>query len=76
MSTYRSNQQIFDSIIEYEAKNPDGLNGFILLLHLGTDPARHDKFYDRLDDLLNFLHNRRYAMVRIDKLLTEKRTNQ
>jgi hypothetical protein len=51
-----------------EAK-ADDLNGFILLLHVGTDPARTDKFYNRLDDLIEFLRERKYEMVRVDELL-------
>jgi len=73
---YRSNQEIFDSITEYEAKDPAGLNGFILLLHVGTDPARSDKFYDRLDDLLKWLRAKGYVSVRIDKLLSESARNR
>ena len=46
---YRSSDEIFDSIMNYEAKNPNGLNGFILLMHIGTDPRRTDKFYNRLE---------------------------
>jgi endoglucanase len=69
MAAYRSSQQIFDSIVDRETKDPAGLNGFILLLHAGTDPARTDKFYDRLDDLLKFLREKGYALVRVDDLL-------
>lgn len=72
MPAYRSSQQIFDSIVDREIKDPAGLNGFILLLHAGIDPARTDKFYTRLDDLLKFLHERGYVLTRIDDLLKEK----
>ena len=47
----------------------DGLNGFILLLHIGTDPARTDKFYRRLDELIEFLRSKKYEIVRVDDLL-------
>ena len=72
MAAYRSSQQIFDSVVEYESKDPAGLNGFILLIHAGTDPARSDKFYGRLDDLLKWLRAKGYVSVRVDELLTEK----
>jgi peptidoglycan/xylan/chitin deacetylase (PgdA/CDA1 family) len=55
---YRSSQVIWDSIINYEAKH--GLNGFILLTHVGTDPRRADKFYNRLDALIQYLSQRGY----------------
>ena len=76
MTGYRSSQEVFDSITEYEAKDPAGLNGFILLLHVGTDPARSDKFYDHLDDLLKWLQAKGYVSVRIDKLLSESARNR
>jgi peptidoglycan/xylan/chitin deacetylase (PgdA/CDA1 family) len=76
MPAYVSSQKIFDSIIGHESKDPAGLNGFILLLHAGTGPTRTDKFYDRLDDLLKWLHAKGYSPVRIDDLLTKtRRTN-
>jgi peptidoglycan/xylan/chitin deacetylase (PgdA/CDA1 family) len=67
--SYRSSEEIYQSIVQYEKNNPSGLNGFILLVHIGTDPRRTDKFYTRLDDLLKELRNRGYRFVRIDALL-------
>ena len=36
---YRSSETIYNSIIDYEKKRPAGLNGFILLMHVGAGPA-------------------------------------
>ncbi len=69
MENYRSSEAIYNKILEYEEKDPHGLNGFILLLHLGTDPQRTDKFYWRLGDLIDALRHRGYRFVRIDGLL-------
>ncbi len=66
---YAPSDAIFKRIKEYEAKDANGLNGFILLLHIGTAPERTDKFYDRLNDLIDFLKARNYKMVRIEQLL-------
>lgn len=56
---YRSSEDIYQRIMEEERKN--GLNGHILLLHLGTDKARTDKFYDRcLEKLLKNLLKKGY----------------
>jgi peptidoglycan/xylan/chitin deacetylase (PgdA/CDA1 family) len=66
---YVSGEAILKRIKEYEAQDPDGLNGFILLLHIGTAPARTDKFYYRLDELLEWLKAKKYEPVRIDQLL-------
>jgi endoglucanase len=65
LKNYRSSEEIMQSI---KAKGDD-LNGFILLLHIGTNPARTDKFYQRLDELIEYLRSRKYEMVRIDDLL-------
>jgi endoglucanase len=66
---YLPSEEIYKSIIQREETDPDGLNGFILLIHIGTDPRRTDKFYDRLNELLTELKKRNYRFVTIDKLL-------
>ena len=60
-------QKIYDDILAYEQKDPHGLNGFILLLHLGS--GRQDAFDPHLGPLCDELHKRGYKIVRIDKLL-------
>jgi len=67
-SNYRSSREIFDSILDYESSNENGLNGFILLLHIGSSPDRTDKFYCLMDDLIDELINRNYSFHRIDRL--------
>lgn len=71
MPNYRSSDVIYNSILEYESSNPNGLNGFMLLIHIGTDPKRTDKFYLRLDELINELKSRGYEFVRVNELLEE-----
>jgi peptidoglycan/xylan/chitin deacetylase (PgdA/CDA1 family) len=66
---YRSSEAIYNSIINYEKTNPSGLNGFILLLHVGTNPQRTDKFYTRLPQLINELKAKGYRFQRVDELL-------
>jgi endoglucanase len=65
---YLSSDTIFNSILHYEMKSTNGLNGFILLVHIGTDPRRTDKFYWKLPALVNQLKERGYQFVRIDEL--------
>ncbi|MCI0331796.1 MAG: polysaccharide deacetylase family protein [Planctomycetes bacterium] len=60
-------RQIYDDILAYERKNPHGLNGFILLLHLGS--GRQDPFHPMLGPLCDELVKRGYGFVRIDRLL-------
>jgi endoglucanase len=69
MKNYVDSKTILESIKQYEARDPAGLNGFILLSHIGVAPARTDKFYLYLDELLNWLESRQYELVRIDELL-------
>ncbi len=69
-----SSQAIFDSIVKREHEDPHGLNGFILLLHLGSGPGRADKFHTRFGKLLDYLSNKGYQFVRVDTLLQLKPT--
>jgi peptidoglycan/xylan/chitin deacetylase (PgdA/CDA1 family) len=65
---FPSSQKIYDDILAYEKKDPHGLNGFILLLHLGS--GRKDPFHTRLGALCDELGRRGYEFVRIDALLS------
>ena len=67
--SYRSSEEIYQSIIDYSTRNAEGLNGFILLLHIGTDPKRTDKFYKRLPELMQYLKKEGYQLVKVNELL-------
>jgi len=69
LKNYRGSEEIYSSIINYEKKSPSGLNGFILLLHIGTDPKRTDKFYKKLPELIKYLKIKRYQFQPADQLL-------
>ena len=73
MKEYLSSEDIFGRILAWESKDPKGLNGFILLIHIGTAPERTDKFYLRLGPLIDALRVRGYTFVRIDALLSRVR---
>lgn len=66
---YISSEAILSRIKEYEGKDPNGLNGFILLTHIGSGPKRTDKFHDRVDRLIGWLISKGYDPVRVDVLL-------
>lgn len=66
---YVSSDDVYKSIIDFEEKSPSGLSGFILLVHIGTDPRRTDKFYLKLPQLIDELKKKGYSFVRVDKLL-------
>lgn len=66
---YIGSEEIYQSILDYERR--EGMNGFILLIHIGTDPRRTDKLYHRLGRLIDELKNRGYAFKRIDELMAK-----
>lgn len=68
-ANFVSSQKIFDSILKREREDPHGLNGFILLLHVGSEPGRTDKFPARFGELLDTLAGKGYEFVRVDELL-------
>jgi peptidoglycan/xylan/chitin deacetylase (PgdA/CDA1 family) len=64
---------IFDSILRHEREDPHGLNGFLLLLHVGAGPGRTDKFHARFGALLDELAGKGYRFVRLEGLLKTER---
>ena len=68
---YVSSDECYRSVIAFEKNDPHGLNGFILLIHIGADPRRPDKFYHRLDPLMRELQEKGYRFVTIGALLEE-----
>jgi peptidoglycan/xylan/chitin deacetylase (PgdA/CDA1 family) len=60
---------IFDSIIKKEKEDPHGLNGFLLLLHVGAGPGRTDKFFNRFGELMDYLASKGYKFPRVDAML-------
>lgn len=71
---FRSSDEIFRNILEFESREPDGLNGFLLLIHQGASPRRTDKFYTRLSKLITELELRGYEFARVDELLKDAPT--
>jgi len=67
MKNYRGSEEIYQSILDKEKAG--GLNGFILLIHFGTDPKRTDKFYNRLDELLTRLKGKGYRFSPVADIL-------
>jgi peptidoglycan/xylan/chitin deacetylase (PgdA/CDA1 family) len=64
-----SSQRIFDSITVKRRNDPNGLNGAVLLMHLGAGAKRKDKLHNRLSELLDNLSQKGYRFVRVDELL-------
>lgn len=69
MKNYRSSASILDSIIAYEQRNNTGLNGFILLFHVGANPSRIDPISNQLQKLIAYLQKRKYVLTTINGLI-------
>jgi peptidoglycan/xylan/chitin deacetylase (PgdA/CDA1 family) len=69
LNNYHNSESILKTIQDYDKKRAAGLNGFLLLLHVGTDPKRTDKFYDRLPELIRYLKTKGYHFQRVNDLL-------
>ena len=64
MSNYKPSKTIYDRILTYEKTENQGLNGFILLLHMGVGEKRKDKFWTYLEALITELKQRGYQFER------------
>jgi len=68
-TNFVSSKTIFESITSKEQHDPNGLNGFILLLHIGSGPKRTDKFHRQFSELLEYLGKKGYQFVSVEELL-------
>ncbi|MEM8898977.1 MAG: polysaccharide deacetylase family protein [Bacteroidota bacterium] len=66
---YLGSEFIYNSILTYENSHDSGLNGFLLLIHIGTHPDRTDKFYHYLPQLINELRKRGYLFGKLQETL-------
>ncbi|MBI9064463.1 MAG: glycoside hydrolase family 9 protein [Marinilabiliaceae bacterium] len=61
MSNYVSSDMLMNRFFKYEQINTDGLNGAIVLIHLGTHSDRSDKFYYKLEAIIDQLTANGYS---------------
>ncbi|MCP4251743.1 MAG: polysaccharide deacetylase family protein [bacterium] len=64
-----SSTVILEDLLDLEGRALNGLNGYVLLLHLGA--LRQDKTYLLLDSFIDRLSERGYRFVRIDEMFPE-----
>jgi peptidoglycan/xylan/chitin deacetylase (PgdA/CDA1 family) len=64
-----SSQTIYESIVRREQADPNGLSGYLLLLHIGAGPKRTEKFSAGFGELLNYLTGKGYHFVRVSEIL-------
>lgn len=68
-TNFVSSKAIYQSIVKKEQEGPHGLNGFLLLMHIGVGTGRTDKMHNHFGELLDFLTSKGYKCVRVDELL-------
>lgn len=68
-AAFRPTEELIREVLDFEVQSEDGLNGHLLLLHLGT--TRKDKVYAKLGMLIDQFRARGYVFVRVDKLIGE-----
>jgi len=73
--SYRSREEIAARIVEFGNGRPEGLNGGIVLMHLGTH-RRTDRPHEMLPDILKGLQAQGYRLVTISQLLQRLRTGE
>ena len=71
-TNFVSSERILNSIFKKERKDARGLNGFLLLMHIGAGPGRKDRLPEHLGELLDRLSDKGYKFVRVDELLNTK----
>jgi peptidoglycan/xylan/chitin deacetylase (PgdA/CDA1 family) len=66
-AAYRSSDTLVQRLLRFERRQ--GLHGAMVLVHVGTDPRRTDRFFERLPLLIDILRGRGYRFERVDRLL-------
>jgi len=65
MANYRSSDFLVERLASFEKSAAGGLNGAMVLIHPGTDPARSDKLYLRLGEIIDYYKNKGYTFKRL-----------
>lgn len=66
---YYSNDKILDCIKKFENENSNHMNGFILLLHVGSGDKRKEKFVEKMPELFDYLKRKGYKFVTLEKMI-------
>jgi len=65
---FRPSEVVLQSIKEYPSKDPDGYNGFLLLMHVGAG-GRKDTLHPHFGEIVDFLLAQGQIIVRVDQLM-------
>ena len=61
MPSYRSSDELMKALKDFEISDTNRLNGAIILIHPGTHPDRKDKFYMKLEDIIDYFSSKGYT---------------
>jgi peptidoglycan/xylan/chitin deacetylase (PgdA/CDA1 family) len=61
MDNYQSSDVLLEKLKKFESSDKDRLNGALILIHPGTDPKRTDKFYNRLEEIIDYFLSKGYS---------------
>ncbi|MEN8115496.1 MAG: glycoside hydrolase family 9 protein, partial [Bacteroidota bacterium] len=65
MKKYKSSDELMKGLINFEQSQSNGLNGALVLIHLGTHPGRKDKFYQKLKLIIDTFSEKGYSFCRL-----------
>jgi endoglucanase len=65
MANYRSSETLVEGLKQFEKTSADGLNGAVILIHLGTESSRTDKLYNRLDEMITYYKSKGYSFKKL-----------
>jgi len=66
MINYKSSDELVANLKEFESGSKDGLNGAIILIHPGTEAARTDKLYLRLEEIIKYYSSKGYSFKKLN----------
>ena len=70
MKNYRSSDTIMQRLLAYEHAHT--LNDHFLMVHFGTSPARTDKFYKQLPQMIKKLRQKGHTFVSVEQMIKGK----
>jgi peptidoglycan/xylan/chitin deacetylase (PgdA/CDA1 family) len=65
MVNYQPSDILFEKLKKFESAQAEGLNGAFVLVHLGTDPRRTDKLYNRLGEMIDYFVSKGYSFKKL-----------
>lgn len=65
MPNYRTSDFLVERLASFEKSAAGGLSGAMVLIHPGTDPARTDKLYLRLGEIIDYYTDKGYTFKKL-----------